>query len=165
MNCSFGFVQYSVQARILEWVVFPFSGLSSQPSDRIQVSRTAGGFFTSWAIRETPIYCLDLLNSLEVARWWYFIISFLIHSLEYFYKDKISFTDYLDTQERQNKCFILFLHLLVLILWHWFHITLIEATKFIFKYHYELTDFYLNIFVCFCSFQLLSLLMFKMCNV
>ena len=41
-----------LQARILEWVAFPFSRASSQPKDWTQVSRIAGGFFTSWAIRE-----------------------------------------------------------------------------------------------------------------
>ena len=40
-----------LQARILEWVAFPFSRLSSQPRDQTQVSRIAGGFFTSWAPR------------------------------------------------------------------------------------------------------------------
>ena len=35
-----------LQARILEWVAFPFSRGSSQPRDRTQVSRIAGGFFT-----------------------------------------------------------------------------------------------------------------------
>ena len=34
-------------ARILEWVAFPFSRGSSQPRDRTQASRIAGGFFTS----------------------------------------------------------------------------------------------------------------------
>ena len=36
-----------LQARILEWVAFPFSGGSSQPRDGTQVSCVAGGFFTS----------------------------------------------------------------------------------------------------------------------
>ena len=36
-----------LQARILEWIAFPFSGGSSQPRDRTQVSHIAGGFFTS----------------------------------------------------------------------------------------------------------------------
>ena len=36
-----------LQARILEWVAFPFSKGSSQPRDGTQVSRIAGGFFTS----------------------------------------------------------------------------------------------------------------------
>ena len=36
-----------LQARILEWVAFPFSRGSSQPRDRTQVSHIAGRFFTS----------------------------------------------------------------------------------------------------------------------
>ena len=36
-----------LQARILEWVAFPFSRGSSQPRDQTQVSHIAGGFFTS----------------------------------------------------------------------------------------------------------------------
>ena len=39
-----------LQARILEWVAFPFSGASSQPRDQTGVSCIAGGFFTSWAM-------------------------------------------------------------------------------------------------------------------
>ena len=41
-----------LQARILEWVLFPFSRGSSEPRDWAQVSRVAGRFFTNWAIRE-----------------------------------------------------------------------------------------------------------------
>ena len=40
------------QARILEWVAFPFSRGSSQPRDWIQVSCIPGGIFTSWATSE-----------------------------------------------------------------------------------------------------------------
>ena len=36
-----------LQARILEWVAFPFSRGSSQPRDGTRVSHTAGRFFTS----------------------------------------------------------------------------------------------------------------------
>ena len=36
-----------LQARILEWVAFPFSRGSSQLRDRTQVSCIMGGFFTS----------------------------------------------------------------------------------------------------------------------
>ena len=43
------------QARILEWVAFPFSRGSSQPRDRTQVSCIAGRFFTSWATRKAPM--------------------------------------------------------------------------------------------------------------
>ena len=41
-----------LQARIPELVAFPFSRGSSEPRDQIQVSRIAGGFFTSWTTRE-----------------------------------------------------------------------------------------------------------------
>ena len=41
-----------LQARILEWVAFPFSRQSSQPRDWTEVSHIAGGFFTIWANRE-----------------------------------------------------------------------------------------------------------------
>ena len=41
-----------LQARILEWVAFPFSRGSSQPRDWTQVFHIAGEFFTSWATRE-----------------------------------------------------------------------------------------------------------------
>ena len=41
-----------LQARILEWVAFPFSRGSSQPRDQTQGSHIAGGFFSSWVTRE-----------------------------------------------------------------------------------------------------------------
>ena len=41
-----------LQARIREWIAFPFSRGSYQPSDQTQVSCIAGRFFTSWATRE-----------------------------------------------------------------------------------------------------------------
>ena len=47
-----GLVHGSLQARIVEWVAVPFSKGSSPLSDRIQISHTAGRFFTSWATRE-----------------------------------------------------------------------------------------------------------------
>ena len=36
-----------LQARILEWVAFPYSRASSQPRDQTQVSHIEGRFFTS----------------------------------------------------------------------------------------------------------------------
>ena len=45
-----------LQARILEWVAFPFSTGSSQPRDGTQVSHIAGRFFISWATREAQEY-------------------------------------------------------------------------------------------------------------
>ena len=58
-----------LQARILEWVAFPFCRGSSQPRDWTQVSRVADRFFTSWATREVhatacsplKVYFLSLL--------------------------------------------------------------------------------------------------------
>ena len=38
--------------RILAWVAYPFSSVSSGPRDWTRVSCTAGSFFTNWAIRE-----------------------------------------------------------------------------------------------------------------
>ena len=55
-------VQGILQARILEWVAFPFSRGSSQPRDQTQVSHIAGGFFTSWATRED---CTNMPEKLE----------------------------------------------------------------------------------------------------
>ena len=49
-----------LQARILEWITFPFSRGSSKPRDWTQVSHFAGGFFTSWAIssvQSQPALC------------------------------------------------------------------------------------------------------------
>ena len=45
-----------LQARILEWVAFPFSRGSSQPRDWTKVSCIAGRFFTSWASGEAQEY-------------------------------------------------------------------------------------------------------------
>ena len=41
-----------LQARILEWVAFPFSRGSSQPRDWTQISCIIGRFFIIWATRE-----------------------------------------------------------------------------------------------------------------
>ena len=40
--------------RILEWVAYPFSSGSSWPRNWTGVSCITGGFFTSWATRESP---------------------------------------------------------------------------------------------------------------
>ena len=54
---SMGCIVHGIlQARILEWVAFPFSRGSSQPRDQTQVSHIANGFFTSWATREAQEY-------------------------------------------------------------------------------------------------------------
>ena len=43
--------------RILEWVAYPFSSGSSRPRNWTGVSCSAGGFCTSWAIREAHKPC------------------------------------------------------------------------------------------------------------
>ena len=56
-----------LQAKILEWVVFPFSKGSSQPRDQIQVSYIADEFLTSWVTREalyTGVGILPLLQQI-----------------------------------------------------------------------------------------------------
>ena len=45
-----------LQARILEWVAFPFSRGPSQPRGQTGVSSIAGRFLTNWAIREA-LHC------------------------------------------------------------------------------------------------------------
>ena len=45
-------VHGTLQTRILEWVVIPFSRGSSQPRDWTQFSHIAGRFFASWATRK-----------------------------------------------------------------------------------------------------------------
>ena len=45
-----------LQARIPEWVAFPFSRGSSQPRGRTQVTRIVEGLFTSWTTRDTQEY-------------------------------------------------------------------------------------------------------------
>ena len=56
MGCSLpgSSIHGILQARILEWVAFPFSRGSSQAKDWTQVSWIAGRSFTVWATREAP---------------------------------------------------------------------------------------------------------------
>ena len=54
-----------LQARILEWVAFPFSRGSAQPRDRTQVLHIAGGFFTSWATREAHVTAYAMIKPLD----------------------------------------------------------------------------------------------------
>ena len=50
-----------LQAKILEWVDFPFSRESPQPRDRTQLSCITGGFFTSWAAREALLSIISII--------------------------------------------------------------------------------------------------------
>ena len=62
-----------LQARILEWVPCPFSRGFSQPRDQTQVTRIAGGFFTSWATgkpKDTGVGSLSLLQGVFPTQEW-----------------------------------------------------------------------------------------------
>ena len=52
-----------LQARILEWVAYPFSRGSSPPRNQTGVSCIADRFFTSWACKEAPVHS-ELVNTL-----------------------------------------------------------------------------------------------------
>ena len=54
-----------LQARILEWVAFPFSRGSSQPRDQTQVLHIAGGFF----------YQLNHKGSPRILEWVAYLFS------------------------------------------------------------------------------------------
>ena len=60
-----------LQARIMEWVAFPFSRRSSQPKGQTQVSCIPGRFFTSWATREVPCFKSWHVNTFQrcIHRW------------------------------------------------------------------------------------------------
>ena len=58
-----------LQARILEWVAFPFSRGSSQPRDWTQVSCFAWRYFTNWATRDIKFVFI------EASKWGWSDIS------------------------------------------------------------------------------------------
>ena len=69
MNCTLpvSSVHGIFQARILEWVIMPFSRGSSPSRDQTWVSCVAGRLFTVWATRETYVLALVLyLNIFNV---------------------------------------------------------------------------------------------------
>ena len=51
-----------LQARILEWIAFPFSRGPSQPRDWTQGSCRAGRFFTSWTTRYLEDFALNHMS-------------------------------------------------------------------------------------------------------
>ena len=53
-----------LQARILEWVAFPFFRGSSKPRDVTQVPLIEGRLFTNWAPREAQEYWSSLVAQL-----------------------------------------------------------------------------------------------------
>ena len=62
--CPGSSVHGILQARILEWVAISFSRESSQPRNRIQVSRIAGRFFTD-RHKGSPYICYISIYSVD----------------------------------------------------------------------------------------------------
>ena len=60
-------VHVIIQARILEWVAFPFSKGPSQSGHQTQASRIAGRFFTKWAIRWVITNLGSVLKSRDIS--------------------------------------------------------------------------------------------------
>ena len=56
LHCKWILYQLSHKGspRILEWVAYPFSSISSWPRNQTGVSCIAGSFFTNWAMRKSP---------------------------------------------------------------------------------------------------------------
>ena len=67
--------------RILEWVAYPFSRRSSQPRNHTGVSCIAGGFFTNWAIRETPLYKTGMILCTAFQKEWFCVPHKPLHLL------------------------------------------------------------------------------------
>ena len=101
MHCI---VRGILQARTLEWVAFPFSRGSSQSRDWTQVSRIAGGFFTSWATGEaliSPQIKLQFTSLTSLT--WYIFISV----------DTLGWEKFLNTEDTYLFCCIFFFFLIV----------------------------------------------------
>ena len=55
-----------LQARILDWLAFPFSRGSSKARDQTQVSHIEGGFFTNWATKKHLVTKICVETSVQV---------------------------------------------------------------------------------------------------
>ena len=83
-----------LQARILEWIVIPFSRGSSQPREWTPVSCIAGRFFSIWVTRE--IHDLTLASK-------YFEVDFLIRHCPCFINFCIFWTYWAKRGKRGNQ--------------------------------------------------------------
>ena len=77
-----------LQARILEWVAFPFYRGSSQLRDQTQVSHIAGRLVTNWAIREAQqhmkynnLWKVHTRHFIVKKLWFLFLSTFFLLSL------------------------------------------------------------------------------------
>ena len=80
-----------LQARILEWVAFPFTRGPSQPRGQTEVSGIAGRFFTSWATKEALSLWIqkqidkNIQNNEEL----HFIVVFCFPMYKYFLHNEV----------------------------------------------------------------------------
>ena len=73
--------------RILEWVAYPFSSRSFWPRNQTEVSWTAGGFFTNWAM---GLLEFRLFSSFLLFKKYVFLLWYLQH-MKHFHKIWIYF--------------------------------------------------------------------------
>ena len=78
--------------RILEWVGYPFSRGSSWPRNRTGVSCIAGGFFTSWAIREASLFNQPITFGDSFQFWLFFSFQFILFYRVLLYHHILFFT-------------------------------------------------------------------------
>ena len=72
--------------RILKWAAYPFSRRSSWPRNWTRISCIAGGFFTSWATREThKCVCMYMYTHTYVYIYMYVYIYTHIYTYIYMY--------------------------------------------------------------------------------
>ena len=84
-----------LQARILEWVAFPFSRGSSQPREWTQVSHIAGGFFTQLSHREAKIVKYPSKNPLCTAQGMHIPIESLCQETNHFLASSVMLLKFL----------------------------------------------------------------------
>ena len=84
-----------LQARILEWVAFPFSRGSSQHRGRTQVSCTAGWFFTIWVTSKAPYFHFSRFTYIVEYVRVYFLLNLNNTSL-YVYKPHLFIHSFID---------------------------------------------------------------------
>ena len=82
-----------LQARILEWVAFPFSRGSSRPRDRTQVSHIAGWFFS---IMKPPLFWFSISEEYIIITFFFFLTKVTL-SLEWFSQNEGSLLRYADS--------------------------------------------------------------------
>ena len=68
-------LSYQERPGILEWVAYPFSRGSCQSREQTQVSCVAGGFFTSWATGEAPLYTYIYIIFLDIYIFYWSIVD------------------------------------------------------------------------------------------